>query len=155
MSTKTTVLKQRILLCLLISCFSFQFRPAHAFVHEGITSPHQRNRLHTKSGCITHRSILRAQDNQDDAEEENDPVVNEFLAMQEADRRVNRNLMLPRTIMSTIGSTIQYLAYGFLISQFALNIFGYAIINDGDMIRIGTLEERDFQMEIRKSVKEK
>ncbi len=155
MSTKTTVPKQRMLLCLLISCFSFDFRPAQAFVHERITYPHHRNRLQIKSGNISSGSILRAQDDKDDDEEENDPVVEEFLAMQEADRRVNRNLMLPRTIMSTIGSTIQFLAYGFLISQFALNVFGYAIINDGNMVRVGTLEERDFQMEIRKSVNKK
>ena len=155
MSTKRTALKQRILLCLLISCFSFDFQPAHAFVPQRIARPQHCNTPQIEAGSVSHRTILRAQDDKDDDEEEKDPVVEEFLAMQEADRRVNRKLMLPRTIMSSIGSVIQFLAYGFLISQFVLGAFGYSIINDGDMVRIGTLEERDFQMEIRKSSKGK
>ena len=130
MSTKTTALKQRIFLCLLISCFGFDIRPAHAFVPQRIAHSQHCNSLRIEGDSISHGVVLRAQDDKDDDEEENDPVVDEFLAMQEADRRVNRNLMLPRTIMSSIGSGIQFLAYGFLISQFVLGAFGYSIIND-------------------------
>lgn len=149
-----TAPKQSLILCLLLSWFCYNFQSAHSFVFQRIAS-------RGKIGNVSPGIILRAQADPEDeredpkieSDEEDVDPVEEFLAMEEASRRVNRRLMLPRTIISSIGSSIQFLAYGFVILSFALNIAGYAIINDDDMIRIGTLEERDFQMEIAKSMK--
>mmetsp|Transcript_14135 Transcript_14135/g.29461 ORF Transcript_14135/g.29461 Transcript_14135/m.29461 type:complete len:159 (-) Transcript_14135:1094-1570(-) len=117
----------------------------------------QKNTDHNSFG-----RILRAQSDpendieqktKDDVEKE-DPVE-EFLAIQEASNKVTQRLMMPRMIMASISQSITYAAYAFLIFSFALNVAGYSLIRDGDSIRIGTFEDRAFQMEIMNSMKGK
>jgi len=84
-----------------------------------------------------------------------DPIVEYYQAEEEASRKINRRLMLPRILMTTVTQTITSLAYGFLILSFALNLMGYSLIaNDDSGFRIGTLEERRFQMEVIRSTEE-
>ena len=94
------------------------------------------------------------EENVEEEEIGDDDPVEEFLAMQEASRKVQRRLMMPRMILDSIGRTIQFLAYAFILGNFALNIAGYAIIREEDSVRIGTLNDQAFQMEIDKSMKE-
>jgi len=159
MNITTTSLKQSTILCLFVCCFCCNFRPTHPFVFQRIASPQHGHHCQTNIARASSLAILHAQNDpenqsKDDDEEDIDPVE-EFLAMEEASNRVNQRLMMPRMIFSSIGKTVQFLAYGYLILSFTLGAFGYAIINDGDMIRIGSLEERDFLMEIAKSMKDK
>jgi len=84
-----------------------------------------------------------------------DPIVEYYQAEEEASRKINNRLMLPRILMTTMSQIITSLAYGFLILSFSLNLMGYSLIaNDGSGFRIGTLEERRFQMEVIKSTVE-
>ncbi len=154
----TTSRKKSTILCLLLCCFCCNFRPTNAFVFQRIASPEHGHRCQTNIARVSSLAVLHAQnepenERQEGDEEDIDPVE-EFLAMEEASQRVNRRLMMPRMIMSSIGKTVQFMAYGYLILSFTLGAFGYAIINDGNMIRIGSLEEQDFLMEIAKSMKE-
>ena len=162
MTIRTKTMKRNLISCLLLSCFVYCFRPACPFVFQSTVGPQCRHHCERNVGIISSGSILLAQNNPEnknerpekDDEEDNDPME-EYLAMEEASRRVTNRLMMPRMIMTYIGETIRYLAYAFLIFTFSLNLAGYALINDGDSYRIGTLEERAFQKEISKSMKEK
>jgi hypothetical protein len=154
----TTISKQSLQFCgLLLFCCNF-FRPANAFVF-----PEKRcHRCQKSTERIAFASTLLAgstpESNSEKPENDDgkdDDPVEEYLAMEEASRRVTRRLMLPRMIFSSIGESIRLFAYAFLILSFALNVAGYAWVNDGEGLRIGTLEERNFQMEIQKSMKEK
>jgi len=118
------------------------------------------------------RKIVQAQINPDDGKDTkeksddakqlekeemstDDPIVEYYQAEEEASRKINNRLMLPRILMTTMSQIITSLAYGFLILSFSLNLMGYSLIaNDGSGFRIGTLEERRFQMEVIKSTVE-
>lgn len=110
-----------------------------------------------------HRSgILRARSSNDDdpsfteKEEEEDDTVEVFLAMEEASKRTTNRLMMPRRILTSISQTVTFFAYAFLIVSFGLNIVGKSLIaDDNGGFRIGTMEDQAFQMEIRKSMKER
>lgn len=152
------------ILLLTLSCVVHLFLPVQSFVIQGRSAQYHPRQCFDGSPISSGSSLLRAQgksdddDNDDNAGSTTETTISradrleEFRAMEEANRKVTNRLMLPRTIMTTIGETIRYSAYAFLIGSFALNIAGYSVIRDGDMIRIGTLEERDFQTEIIKSV---
>eukprot|EP00535_Pseudo-nitzschia_heimii_P000044 CAMPEP_0197179476 /NCGR_PEP_ID=MMETSP1423-20130617/4408_1 /TAXON_ID=476441 /ORGANISM="Pseudo-nitzschia heimii, Strain UNC1101" /LENGTH=207 /DNA_ID=CAMNT_0042629387 /DNA_START=283 /DNA_END=906 /DNA_ORIENTATION=+ len=90
-----------------------------------------------------------------DDDENVDDRVEEFLAMQEASRRVTNRLMMPRKVLDAIGQTIRFVAIAFLVVSYGLQFAGYALIRDNDSIRIGTLNDQAFQMEVTKSVKDK
>lgn len=93
------------------------------------------------------------QSDKDDDEKDEDPVE-AYLAMEEASKRTTNRLMLPRRIATSVSQSVTYAAYAFLIFCFALNVAGYSLINDGNgTLRIGTFEERAFQMEVTKSAK--
>lgn len=158
MTMKMMTLAQNLMVCLLLSCCCHNFRPVHPFVFQRIAYPKHQDTIDNS----TFGSIMRAQsdpeNNSEHAKTDKDKVddpMEELLAMQEAARRVNRRLNFPRTLMTAIGESIRFIAIGFLIFSFSLNVAGYALIRDGDSLRIGTLEDRDFQMEITKSMKEK
>jgi hypothetical protein len=80
--------------------------------------------------------------------------LDDFRVEQEAGRKVAHRLMLPRMIVTSISQSISALAWGFLLVSFILQIFGYAFVMDSFGFRIDTLEARQFQDEIMKSVKE-
>ena len=157
------MMKQNFILCLLLSFFSYYSRPVRPFVFQTIVCPQCRHLCQRNVESVSRGNILLAQTNPDNRSEQpetddskDDDPVEEFLAMEEASQRVTRRLMFPRIVMTYIGESIRYTAYAFLIFTFALNIAGYALIRDGDYsFRIGTLEDRDFQMEISKSMKAK
>ena len=68
-----------------------------------------------------------------------------------ASKRINDRLMLPYRIGRAINAAI----WSFVILGFALNFFGYGYVKgENGMIAIGTLEERNFQIEVNKSTKE-
>lgn len=156
-----TTLRQNLILGLLLCCFCCNFRPTHPFVFQRIECPQHHRFYQRSASSVLSRTILHGRSDPEDQtkqpknEDEDDDPVEEFLAMEEASKRVYNRLMMPRRIFSSIGSTIQFMGYGFLIFCFALNIAGYALINDGGSYHIGTLEERNFQMEIAKSIREK
>jgi hypothetical protein len=118
-------------------------------------------------------------DDDDDKDEEASSDMNKSLdwvtlsELAELEERASKRnwdqLMLPNRIGEAIGNTLQFLAVLFLVSNYALPYFGYAyipILDDAEdtttmsrrphrpRLTIGTLEERDFIMEIRKSTKE-
>lgn len=152
--------KCMILTSVLFGIFS-SIQTSHSFVVERSACctnlSHRRHKLN--------RNFLNANNNPEDntesgkkkeiTDDNDEDRVEVFLAMEEASKRTTRRLLLPRMIVSSIGQTIQYSAYAFLIFSFALNIAGYSFINDGNGIRIGTMEEKAFLMEIAKSMKDK
>ena len=135
----------------------------HSFVFQRIAYPKHRHRCQENIESIFSGTILRAQNNpENDSEEpktdddkDDDDPVEEFLAMQEASNRVTNRLLLPGRIFGSVGEAIRFLAIGFLVVSYGLNFAGYSLIRDGDALRIGTLEDRNFQMEIVKSMKDK
>ena len=165
-TTTMTVSRSNLVLLLLLSCCSYFFQPVYPFVVQRIAHPQHHRRCHEENiENIRTRSILLAKSNPDDNKlekkdddntDDDDDPVEQFLAMEEASKKTTRRLMFPRMVMTTIGQSITYLTYGFLIFTFALNVAGYSLIKDGKGgVTIGTFEDRDFQMEIVKSMKEK
>jgi len=162
MTIKMATLKQSSMMLLLLSCCYHQFQPVHSFTFQRIAYPKHRHRCQRNIENLSSGSVLCAQRNPEnnskqpktDDDKDDDPVE-EFLAREEASKKVTRRLMLPRMIMTSIGESVRYLAWGFVIVSFGLNVAGYSLIRDGDSLRIGTLEDQDFQMEINKSMKEK
>jgi len=158
-TTPSATMRKCLVLLSIIFGLSTAILTANAFVLERSTCTtlcdrrHKENRrcLHAQSNPED-KIASKNNENTDDADE--DPVE-VFLAMEEASKKTTRRLLLPRMIMTSIGQVITYSAYAFLISSFALNIAGYSFLNDGNGIRIGTLEEKAFQMEIAKSMKDK
>jgi hypothetical protein len=84
-----------------------------------------------------------------------DQAVEYYQAEEEATRKRTQRLNFPRAVMTTISKTVQYMAYGFLITSFGLNVMGYSFIKDDSGLRIGTMDELRFQNEIVKSTKER
>jgi hypothetical protein len=71
------------------------------------------------------------------------------LMEQRASKKVMDSLLLPQRL----GEVVTFFGWGFLFSFFVLEAFGYTYLPNpnGQGLTIGTLESRDFQMEIRKS----
>ena len=155
----TTAFRKSLALCLIVLWCSEFILPAQSFVVGRsactIYPKCQRTTIDSSVGAErdTEEKIKEGTD-EENAKDDEDPVE-VFLAMEEASQRTTRRLMLPRMIMSSIGQTVTYGAYAFLIFCFGLNLFGYALINDSNGMRIGTLEERAFQIEVEKSMKDK
>jgi hypothetical protein len=158
---KMTTPKQKLLPCLLLSCLCYHFIPVQSFAFQRIAYPKHSHRCQENVESIFSGSILRAQNNpENDSEEpktEDDRVdpVEELLAMQEASNRVTNRLLLPGRIFGSIGESIRFLAIAFLVFSYGLNFAGYSLLRDDDSLRIGTLEDRNFQMEITRSLKDK
>jgi hypothetical protein len=93
-------------------------------------------------------------DNEKNKMDEEDDPIDEFIAEQEASRRVTQRLMFPRLVASSISQTVTAMAWLFLISSFVLQALGYSFIVDDAGLRIDTLEAKQFQDEIAKSIKE-
>jgi hypothetical protein len=89
-----------------------------------------------------------------DDDEDDDPV-DVFIAEQEASKKVAKRLMLPRMVATSISQTVSAFAWTFLILSFVLQIFGYSFIMDESGLHIDTLEARQFQEEITKSMKDR
>jgi len=164
-----------ILLMLLVlfsslSCSTYFFRPVNPFVIPTKSSrQYQRQRQRQRQRQKIVQTQINPDDDKQNIKEKNDdaksldeveintddPIVEYYQAEEEASRKINRRLMLPRILMTTVTQTITSLAYGFLILSFALNLMGYSLIaNDDSGFRIGTLEERRFQMEVIRSTEE-
>jgi hypothetical protein len=168
----TTKLLHLVLLIISLSCpvvYSYvvewkSYSQRHRYYHVGFSTEKNSN-----------KNILLAQINPDDdndninsiveksddakKEENNIDKINQaveyYQAEEEATRKRTERLMYPRVVMTTIGQTIQYMAYGFLILSFGLDVMGYSFIKDDSGLRIGSLEELRFQNEIIRSTKEK
>lgn len=70
---------------------------------------------------------------------------------EEASRKNLERLLLP----DRIGQAVTKVAWLFVLSGFVLNIFGYGyVVQANHLIKIDTLENRQFQMEVRKSIRE-
>jgi hypothetical protein len=81
---------------------------------------------------------------------ESEPITLFELARREAEagKRVNDRLMLPYRV----GRAVNYALWTFVFLGFALNIFGYGYIRgENGQLAVGTMEERNFQLEVRKS----
>jgi hypothetical protein len=90
----------------------------------------------------------------DNSEKQLDDDVDAFIAEQEATRRVNDRLLLPRRIATSFSKTVGALAYTFIISGFVLNFFGYAYVRDETYgFRVDTLEKKMFQEEVVRSMR--
>jgi hypothetical protein len=89
----------------------------------------------------------------DDTEEKDEPISLAELSRreEESSRKVMQRLTLP----SRIGEAMNSAAWLFVVCGVLLNINGYGyVVKDNHMITIDTLENRQFQLEIRKSMKE-
>ena len=156
-----TTPKQKLLLCLMLSSICYHFLPVQSFAFQRIAYPKHSHRCQENVESIFSGSFLRAQNNpENDSEEpktEDDKVdpVEELLAMQEASKQVTSRLLLPGRIFGSIGEAIRFLAIAFLVLTYGLNFAGYSLLKDGDSLRIGTLEDQNFQMEITRSMKDK
>eukprot|EP00980_Cylindrotheca_fusiformis_P028657 scaffold22634_cov123-Cylindrotheca_fusiformis.AAC.4 len=70
---------------------------------------------------------------------------------EEASKRVRDKLLFPYRL----GRAFNALLWTFVVVGVLLNVFGYGYIRgDNGMLSIGTLEERNFQIEVNKSAKE-
>lgn len=94
--------------------------------------------------------------NDDDNMKEPSLTLAELAQMEEnASRKNLEQLLLP----NRISEAVTKLAWLFVLSGFALNAFGYGYVVKSDVpfyqrIQIDTLENRQFQMEVRKSMKQ-
>lgn len=80
--------------------------------------------------------------------------VDAFIIEQEANRRVNDRLMLPRRVATSFSQTVGALAWTFIISGIILNFFGYAYVKDDTYgYRIDTIERKMFQEEVVRSMR--
>jgi hypothetical protein len=89
----------------------------------------------------------------DDKEEKDKPMTPAEISAMEAEssRKVSGRLELP----GRIGEAVSAAAYLFVACGLLLNFFGYAyVLQDNHTIRIDTLENRQFQVELIKSMKE-
>jgi hypothetical protein len=85
-------------------------------------------------------------DNEEEEEEQDEPMTEE-----ESSRKVFQRLDLPRRI----GEAINSVAVLFVVCGLLLNVCGYSyVLKDNYMLTIDTLENRQFQRELRKSTKE-
>jgi hypothetical protein len=85
-------------------------------------------------------------DNVNEEEEQDEPMTEE-----ESSRKVFQRLDLPRRI----GEAVNSVAVLFVVCGLLLNVCGYSyVVKDNYMLTIDTLENRQFQREMRKSVKE-
>ena len=75
-------------------------------------------------------------------------------AEEESSIERTKRLMLPRTVLGGIAKSIQWVAYAFIALSIILPTFGYSFVKGADGLRIGTVEDRDFQLEINKTVKQ-
>ena len=94
-------------------------------------------------------------DDEDEGASDNDPTAaDEYLSEEEASRRLEMRLMLPRMVMSYASRTVTILAWGFVVISYVLNAMGYSFVSDDSGIRIDTLEAKQFLDEVAKSSKE-
>jgi hypothetical protein len=89
---------------------------------------------------------MQDDDNAKEEEEQDEPMTEE-----ESSRKVFQRLDLPRRI----GEAINSVAVLFVVCGLLLNVCGYSyVVKDNYMLTIDTLENRQFQRELRKSTKE-
>ena len=85
-------------------------------------------------------------DNDKEQEDQDEPMTEE-----ESSRKVFQRLDLPRRI----GEAVNSVAVLFVVCGLLLNVCGYSyVLKDNYMLTIDTLENRQFQRELRKSTKE-
>ena len=115
------------------------------------------------------KTLQAANNKSDDDDEEEGEEENSSSSRSKQDRRVldytraeeessierTKRLMMPRTVLGGIAKSIQWTAYAFIALSIILPTFGYSFVKDADGLRIGTVEDRDFQLEINKTVKPK
>jgi hypothetical protein len=115
---------------------------------------------HTRQGSTKHTSFLNAKNEDEETTNEtkqetkkSDPISLYELAEMEAraSKRINDRLLLPYRL----GEALTNLAWFVVILSVVLNGFGYAYIRgQNGLITIGTLEERNFQIEMAKGTRE-
>ncbi|CAJ1940030.1 unnamed protein product [Cylindrotheca closterium] len=118
--------------------------------------------LQPKLGSSRRIELFLKAENEDEETSESDtkqetkrsePITLFELAEMEAraSKRINDRLLLPYRL----GEALTNVAWFVVILSVFLNAFGYAYIRgDYGIITIGTIEERNFQIEMRKSSKE-
>lgn len=90
-------------------------------------------------------------DDDDKEQEEEEEELDEPMTEEESSRKVFQRLDLPRRI----GEAINSVAVLFVVCGLLLNVCGYSyVVKDNYMLTIDTLENRQFQRELRKSTKE-
>mmetsp|Transcript_8578 Transcript_8578/g.14266 ORF Transcript_8578/g.14266 Transcript_8578/m.14266 type:complete len:167 (-) Transcript_8578:206-706(-) len=98
-------------------------------------------------------TLLRLRMKDGNKEEKDEPMTLAEIARieEEASRKVMNRLLLP----NRIGEAVTSMAWFFVGSAVLLQGFGYGyVINDNHMISIDTLENREFQVTMRKSMRE-
>ena len=96
--------------------------------------------------------LLRMKD--EDKDEKDEAITGIELARleEEASRKIFQSLLLPQRI----GEALNAAAVSFVVCGVVLNVFGYGyVVQDNHMITIDTLENREFQIEVRKSMNER
>lgn len=164
------------LVFLLVVVFVLSSRPVASFVTNQRVgcSGHRRCDVTTTNSKEHHprqlvwKTLQAANNKSDDDDEEEGEEENSSSSRSKQDRRVldytraeeessierTKRLMLPRTVLGGIAKSIQWTAYAFIALSIILPTFGYSFVKDADGLRIGTVEDRDFQLEINKTVKQ-
>lgn len=94
-------------------------------------------------------------DDQNKNNDENfEPIISPFDIRKEEES--SRKLFRRLSIFDTLRKAGNVVLYFFVGLGFLLNIFGYAFLPTGEFwrIKIGTIQERQFQMEINRNIKE-
>jgi hypothetical protein len=90
-------------------------------------------------------------DDKEEEEEKDEEPMTEPMTEEESSRKVFQRLDLP----GRIGEAVNSVAVLFVCCGLLLNVFGYAyVVKDNYMLTIDTLENRQFQRELSKSMKE-
>jgi hypothetical protein len=103
-------------------------------------------------------SMATDDDNNDNAKEKEKSKDSEPISLyelsrleQEASKRVNDRLLLP----FRLGRAFNAAGWTFVLCGILLNVFGYGYIRgENGMLAVGTMEERNFQVEVNKSARE-
>ena len=139
--TITMMTRKALLVCSLLCLDCWAFAPTAA-----------SRRLLVSNGKNHHRLQLKKEPTDDQDSE----LMNEF-ELQRQEKKASKEsfdrLMLPYRIGTSLNKATYAVVITFLVVNFFLNLGGYSFILKDGGLKIDTLEARQFQQEIHRSVK--
>lgn len=142
------------------SCRSCYDRNDHTISNYGWKMKRNTNSIMTKVVCFAKMT------NDDDDNDANNNVKNDFQPNPKPtlspfdirkENETSKQLFQRLLIFDNINKAFTVLLYSFVILGIGLNVFGYGIIpfpGNGKLFEVGTLEQRKFQLETLRSMKQ-
>lgn len=115
------------------------------------------NAKNLSRGSLSMKSNKDGKDSNEDEKEPQITLVELSQKEENASRKNLEKLLMPYRIGEAFSKSATAIGWLFVLSGFVLNAFGYCYIVKNDApwyegIQIGTIEEREFYMETRKSI---